>query len=123
MAISKKYNEQGFDKEIGLHEQKAIVGTKPFVKRSNYDEKGDQVEAAFKENLTKEVQERIDLELDTIEWMGFPGYFLIVQDFINHSRDHLGVIIGPGRGSAAGSVVAYCLGIIGYRLCVVGYVC
>lgn len=57
------------------------------------------------------VLERIESELKTIEWMGFPGYFLIVQDFINHSRENLGVIVGPGRGSAAGSVVAYCLGI------------
>ncbi|MBQ9311593.1 MAG: DNA polymerase III subunit alpha [Bacteroidales bacterium] len=65
----------------------------------------------YGENLTDEVKERIDMELGTIEWMGFPGYFLIVQDFINYSRDNLGVIIGPGRGSAAGSVVAYCLGI------------
>lgn len=61
--------------------------------------------------LPDNVKERIDMELDTIEWMGFPGYFLIVQDFINQSRDNLGVVIGPGRGSAAGSVVAYCLGI------------
>lgn len=57
------------------------------------------------------ILKRLDMELDTIEWMGFPGYFLIVQDFINVSRDKLGVIVGPGRGSAAGSVVAYCLGI------------
>ena len=57
------------------------------------------------------VLERIESELKTIEWMGFPGYFLIDQVFINHSRDNLGVIVGPGRGSAAGSVVAYCLGI------------
>ncbi|MBR1626103.1 MAG: DNA polymerase III subunit alpha [Bacteroidales bacterium] len=61
--------------------------------------------------LDDKVRERIDMELDTIEWMGFPGYFLIVQDFINQSREKLGVVIGPGRGSAAGSVVAYCLGI------------
>ncbi len=54
--------------------------------------------------------ERIDFELDTIKNMGFPGYFLIVQDFIQAGRDR-GVSIGPGRGSAAGSAVAYCLGI------------
>ncbi len=65
----------------------------------------------YGEPLTKEVIERIDTELDTIGWMGFPGYFLIVQDFINYSRNNLGVVVGPGRGSAAGSVVAYCLGI------------
>ncbi len=61
--------------------------------------------------LPENVRERLESELKTIEWMGFPGYFLIVQDFINYSREHLGVIVGPGRGSAAGSVVAYCLGI------------
>ncbi|MBR5783598.1 MAG: DNA polymerase III subunit alpha [Bacteroidales bacterium] len=61
--------------------------------------------------MTDEIKERIQFELDTIEKMGFPGYFLIVQDFINVSRNELGVIIGPGRGSAAGSVIAYCIGI------------
>lgn len=54
--------------------------------------------------------ERLDFELKTIEWMGFPGYFLIVWDFIRAGRE-MGVSVGPGRGSAAGSVVAYCLGI------------
>ena len=65
----------------------------------------------YGENLDETVLKRIESELGTIEWMGFPGYFLIVQDFINYSRENLGVIVGPGRGSAAGSVVAYCLGI------------
>src|ERR1019366_265869 len=60
--------------------------------------------------LTPEVQERIDFELFTIRTMGFAGYFLIVADFIKHGRN-IGVFIGPGRGSAAGSVVAYCTGI------------
>jgi len=55
-------------------------------------------------------QERIDFELFTIKTMGFAGYFLIVSDFIKAGRD-MGVFIGPGRGSAAGSVVAYCIGI------------
>ena len=61
--------------------------------------------------LTKEVEDRIRFELHIMKTMGFPGYFLIVQDFINSARDELGVMVGPGRGSAAGSVVAYCLGI------------
>lgn len=60
--------------------------------------------------LTEEQQERIDFELNTIKNMGFPGYFLIVQDFIAAGR-RLGVSVGPGRGSAAGSAVAYCLDI------------
>ena len=61
-------------------------------------------------NLTDEIRERIDFELFTIKTMGFAGYFLIVGDFIRAGRDK-GVFIGPGRGSAAGSVVAYCIGI------------
>ncbi len=58
-----------------------------------------------------EVHDRVKFELHIMKTMGFPGYFLIVQDFINSARDELGVMVGPGRGSAAGSVVAYCLGI------------
>lgn len=61
--------------------------------------------------LTNEVSDRIRFELHIMKTMGFPGYFLIVQDFINSARQELGVWVGPGRGSAAGSVVAYCLGI------------
>ena len=62
------------------------------------------------DSLTAEQTERLDFELDTIKNMGFPGYFLIVQDFIAAAR-RIGVSVGPGRGSAAGSAVAYCLGI------------
>ena len=62
------------------------------------------------DDLTEEQKERLDFELDTIKHMGFPGYFLIVQDFIQAAR-RMGVSVGPGRGSAAGSAVAYCLGI------------
>lgn len=65
----------------------------------------------YREPLTDEVEERIKFELHIMKTMGFPGYFLIVQDFINTARESLGVMVGPGRGSAAGSVVAYCLGI------------
>ena len=57
------------------------------------------------------VAEHVKFELHVMKTMGFPGYFLIVQDFINSARNDLGVWVGPGRGSAAGSVVAYCLGI------------
>ena len=61
--------------------------------------------------LPQQVEDRVRFELHIMKTMGFPGYFLIVQDFINSARDELGVMVGPGRGSAAGSVVAYCLGI------------
>ena len=62
----------------------------------------------YGEVLTDEQRERIDFELHVMKTMGFPGYFLIVQDFISNARS-MGVSVGPGRGSAAGSVVAYCL--------------
>jgi DNA polymerase-3 subunit alpha len=62
------------------------------------------------QTLTDEIKERIEFELFTIKMMGFAGYFLIVSDFIRAGREK-GVFIGPGRGSAAGSVVAYCIGI------------
>ena len=64
----------------------------------------------YGENPSPEIMERIIFELHIMKTMGFPGYFLIVQDFIRAARD-MGVIVGPGRGSAAGSAVAYCLGI------------
>jgi DNA polymerase-3 subunit alpha len=60
------------------------------------------------DNLTADILERINFELDTLKTMGFPGYFLIVRDLIAYARS-IGVAVGPGRGSAAGSVVAYCL--------------
>ncbi len=64
----------------------------------------------YGETLSKEVRDRLDFELGTIERTGYPGYFLIVQDFTGKARE-MGVSVGPGRGSAAGSVVAYCTGI------------
>jgi DNA polymerase-3 subunit alpha len=60
--------------------------------------------------ITDEIKERLDFELDVIANTGYPGYFLIVQDFCNEARN-MGVWVGPGRGSAAGSAVAYCIGI------------
>lgn len=71
----------------------------------------DGAKRLYGDPLPEEVAERVKFELHIMKTMGFPGYFLIVQDFINSARDELGVTVGPGRGSAAGSVVAYCLGI------------
>ncbi|MEM9895394.1 MAG: DNA polymerase III subunit alpha [Bacteroidota bacterium] len=62
------------------------------------------------ETISEEIRERLDFELETIANTGYPGYFLIVQDFTAKARE-MGVSVGPGRGSAAGSVVAYCIGI------------
>ena len=80
----------------------------PYDKALQPDELSDW---AHNHGISKEVDERIRFELHIMKTMGFPGYFLIVQDFINSARKELGVWVGPGRGSAAGSVVAYCLGI------------
>lgn len=71
----------------------------------------DGAKAKYGDPIPDEVAEHVKFELHVMKTMGFPGYFLIVQDFINAARNELGVMVGPGRGSAAGSVVAYCLGI------------
>ncbi len=71
----------------------------------------DGARKLYGDPIPEEVDERVKFELHIMKTMGFPGYFLIVQDFINVARDQLDVMVGPGRGSAAGSVVAYCLGI------------
>ena len=78
---------------------------------SDYLEKlvWDGAHKRYGAELNEEQNERIVFELHTIKTMGFPGYFLIVQDYIKAAREILGVSVGPGRGSAAGSVVAYCL--------------
>ena len=71
----------------------------------------DGARKRYGEQLTDEQQERLNFELHIMKTMGFPGYFLIVQDFIRAAREELDVSVGPGHGSAAGSAVAYCLGI------------
>ncbi|MCR5179819.1 MAG: DNA polymerase III subunit alpha [Bacteroidaceae bacterium] len=71
----------------------------------------DGARKLYGEPLPKEVDDSLRFELHVMKTMGFPGYFLIVQDYINAARYELGVSVGPGRGSAAGSVVAYSLGI------------
>ena len=71
----------------------------------------DGAKRLYGDPIPDDVAERVKFELHIMKTMGFPGYFLIVQDFINAARNELGVLVGPGRGSAAGSVVAYCLGI------------
>ena len=71
----------------------------------------DGAHKRYGETLDEEVETRLKFELHIMKTMGFPGYFLIVQDFIRAAREELDVSVGPGRGSAAGSAVAYCLGI------------
>ena len=71
----------------------------------------DGAEKRYGEDMPEETRTRLIFELHIMKTMGFPGYFLIVQDFIRAAREELDVSVGPGRGSAAGSAVAYCLGI------------
>ncbi|MBR4897452.1 MAG: DNA polymerase III subunit alpha [Prevotella sp.] len=126
----KKFTEQQlFDEfttdENGENPMPADVGEKKIQKLGGYDKlyrikfEADYLaklayagaRERYGDPLPKEVNDRVRFELHIMKTMGFPGYFLIVQDFINSARDELGVMVGPGRGSAAGSVVAYCLGI------------
>ena len=83
-----------------------LMTTKQFCYLKDLTYKGAHLR--YGAELSEEVEKRIRYELSTIEWMGFPGYFLIVWDYIRAARE-MGVSVGPGRGSAAGSVVAYCL--------------
>ena len=125
-----KYTEQQLYDEFttdenGEHQLSPEAGEKKIKKLGGYDKiyrikfEADYLaklayEGArriYGDPLPKDVEERVKFELHIMKTMGFPGYFLIVQDFINSARDELGVMVGPGRGSAAGSVVAYCLGI------------
>ncbi|HKC66787.1 MAG TPA: DNA polymerase III subunit alpha [Bacteroidia bacterium] len=91
--------------EDPMDEGKGNRGENAYLKHLTYE--GAKKRYA---DLTPEIKERIDFELATVERMGFPGYFLIVSDFTTEAR-RLGVSVGPGRGSAAGSAIAYCLGI------------
>jgi DNA polymerase-3 subunit alpha len=108
-----KYSEQDLIDEFGedtfhrLGDYDKVIRVKL---ESDYlthlTKKGAQMR--YGENLNDEIIDRLKFELDTIKNMGFPGYFLIVQDFISAARE-MDVAVGPGRGSAAGSAVAYCL--------------
>lgn len=105
--------------EIGEKVEEYCLGSEPimpdFAIPEGYADKDDYLRHLTLKGaterwgeMTPEVQNRIDFELSVIKKMGFPGYFLIVQDFLRAARE-MGVWVGPGRGSAAGSVVAYCL--------------
>lgn len=114
-GYKEKYSEQALIEEFGDKAFYRLGGYNKVVRiklESDYLNHLTYIgaEKRYKENLTNEVKERIDFELETIKNMGFPGYFLIVQDFIAAARQ-MDVAVGPGRGSAAGSAAAYCLGI------------
>ena len=126
----KKYSEQDLFREFTCNEHGETVlsqeeAEKKIKKLGGYDKLYRiKLEADYLAELTfigarkrygdpipDNIMEQLKFELHIMKTMGFPGYFLIVQDFINAARTELGVSVGPGRGSAAGSAVAYCLGI------------
>ena len=126
----KKYSEEQLFEEFTRDENGQVImsreeGEKKIKKLGGFDKlyrikfeadylaklSYDGARRLYGDPIPEEVIERVKFELHVMKTMGFPGYFLIVQDFINAARKDLGVMVGPGRGSAAGSVVAYCLGI------------
>ena len=129
-AYRKKYSKQDLYEEFTRDENGKVIvdeteGKKKIEALGGYDKLYRiKLEADYLAHLTyegaarkygnplnEEVAERIKYELHVMKTMGFPGYFLIVQDYIRAAREELHVRVGPGRGSAAGSAVAYCLGI------------
>jgi DNA polymerase-3 subunit alpha len=114
-GYKEKFNETDLIEEFGEKEYNRLGGYDKVIRiklEADYLKHLTMigVHEKYGENIDAETQERIDFELNTMKTMGFPGYFLIVQDFIAAAR-RMGVAVGPGRGSAAGSAVAYCLGI------------
>ena len=106
-VLSREEAEQKIEKLGGYDKLYRIKFEADYLAKLAYE----GAERRYGSPLSPELQERIKFELHIMKTMGFPGYFLIVQDFINVARNQLGVSVGPGRGSAAGSCVAYCLGI------------
>ena len=104
--LVQEFGEINFKRMGGYEKVLRVKQESEYLRHLTY--KG--VKERYGSPVPEEVVSRIDFELDTIKQMGYPGYFLIVQDFINAARK-MGVLVGPGRGSAAGSVVSYCTGI------------
>lgn len=102
--LTEEFGKKGFDRLGGYDKVIRIKLESDFL--AHLTKEGAR--KRYGEDLSEEIVERLKFELDTIKNMGFPGYFLIVQDFINAARE-MDVAVGPGRGSAAGSAVAYCL--------------
>ncbi len=107
VVMSQAEAEAKIEKLGGYEKLYRIKFEADYLRKLTYEGAEKRYKVPFSEELT----DRINFELHIMKTMGFPGYFLIVQDFIRAGREKLGVSIGPGRGSAAGSVVAYCLGI------------
>jgi DNA polymerase III subunit alpha len=113
--FKKQYSEEDLIKEFGEGAFRRLGGYNKIIRvklESEYLRHLTYIGAAKKygDPVPENISKRLDFELETIKQMGYPGYFLIVQDFINAARK-MGVIVGPGRGSAAGAAVSYCTGI------------
>ncbi len=107
VVLSQEEAEKKIKKLGGYEKLYRIKFEADYLKKLTYD----GAKPLYGDPIPPEVKEQIDFELHVMKTMGFPGYFLIVSDFIRAAREELGVWVGPGRGSAAGSTVAYCLGI------------
>ena len=107
VVLSQEEAEKKIKKLGGIDKLYRIKFEADYLKKITYD----GAKRLYGDPVPDNVKELLDFELHVMKTMGFPGYFLIVQDFINSARKELGVWVGPGRGSAAGSAVAYCLGI------------
>lgn len=106
--LKDEFKDGAFERLGGYEKVIRVKLEAEYLKHLTYE--GAKEEYRYGSPVPADVAERLDFELDTIKTMGFPGYFLITQDFINAARE-MGVLVGPGRGSAAGSAVSYCVGI------------
>jgi len=107
VVLTQEEAEKKIKKLGGIDKLYRIKFEADYLKKITYD----GAKRLYGDPVPDNVKTLLDFELHVMKTMGFPGYFLIVQDFINSARKELGVWVGPGRGSAAGSAVAYCLGI------------
>ena len=107
VVLTQEEAEKKIKKLGGIDKLYRIKFEADYLKKITYD----GAKRLYGDPVPDNVKALLDFELHVMKTMGFPGYFLIVQDFINSARKELGVWVGPGRGSAAGSAVAYCLGI------------
>lgn len=105
-ALVEEFGETAYNRLGGFEKVARVKFESEYLRHLTYE----GAKKRYGDPLSEEIISRIDFELDTIKTMGFPGYFLITQDFINAARK-MGVLVGPGRGSAAGSVVSFCTGI------------
>ena len=105
-ALREEFGDDAFERLGGYDKVLRVKLEAAYLRYLTY--KGAKVR--YGEPLEESVTSRLDFELNTIKLMGYPGYFLITQDFINKAKE-MGVLVGPGRGSAAGAAVSYCTGI------------